>query len=74
MMKQKHAEPKLFFFHYDIMMIIRRRIYFYKTLEFTGSIFKMVKMFDWLCMPWCASRTDCIALYVDRTAGSQTSV
>ena len=31
-------------------------------------------MFNWLCMPWYASRTDCIALYVDRTAGSQTSV
>ena len=23
-------------------------------------------------MPWYVSRTDCIALYVDRTAGSQT--
>ena len=55
-------------------MRIRRRIYFYKVLEYTGSIFKMVKMFDWLFMPWYASRTDCIALYVDRTAGSQTSV
>ena len=27
--------------------------------------------FDQLCIPYCASRTDCIALYVDRTAGSQ---
>ena len=27
--------------------------------------------FDWLCILYCASRTDCIALYVDRTAGSQ---
>ena len=43
-------------------------------LEYTGGIFKMVKMFDWLCMSWYASKTDCIALYVDRTAGSQASV
>ena len=34
----------------------------------------MVKIIDWLCMPWYVSRTDCIALYLDRAAGSQTSV
>ena len=28
--------------------------------------------FNQLCIPWYASRTDCIALYVDKTAGSQT--
>ena len=43
-------------------------------LEYTGSIFKMVQMFGWLCMSWYTSRTDYIALYVDRTAGSQASV
>ena len=35
---------------------------------------KMVKIIDWLCMPWYVSRTDCIALDVDGTAGSQTPV
>ena len=53
-------------------MINRRRIYLYKSLEYPGSIFEIVQIFDWLCIPWHASRTYCIALYVDRTAGSQT--
>ena len=33
-----------------------------------------VVIIDWLWTPWYVSRTDCIVLYVDRTAGSQMSV
>ena len=35
---------------------------------------KRVEIIDWLWTPRYVSRTDCIALYLDRTAGSQISV
>ena len=49
---------------------IKRGIYLQKC-EYTTLLNSIDIEFDQLCIPYCASRTDCIALYIDRTAGSQ---
>ena len=59
-----HVWSKLFFIS-NYYIHIKRGMY-------TALLYSVDIEFDWLCILYCASRTDCIALYVDRTASLQT--
>ena len=57
-----------YFSHININ--IKRGIYLQKC-EYTILLYSVDIELNQLCIPYCASRTDCLVLYVDRTAGSQ---
>ena len=56
------------YLEYNLYNISKR---YWNVLEILSE---RVVIINWLWMPSYISRTDCIVLYVDRTAGSQMSV